>query len=129
MKNEYEFDGTNAMEDDEDLDAFIQALSKVYDETANNGTWILNPESVAVFNMVAAVIKRELKDQNVEIEVQQFGMESHIGTITITSRDLIVFPNPSLIAQIGRNCIGIDFSAYVDGTTEIIFSFKTATKI
>ena len=114
--------------EDKELLAFIDNLARVYDEVNNNGTWILNPSAITMLSEAAKMIRKSLAGQNVTVEVQPFGEESHIGTITITSRELIVFKNPKLVAELGKKGIGIDFTSYQNGETEVIFSFMTATK-
>lgn len=121
MENEFEYD----FEEGE-----LEALRELFNyPECENGTWALNPKSVEAFGAAAKIITKEMKGQNVTVEVNPFSESSKLGTIAIKSKELIVFRNPKVVAELGRYGVGIDFTAYLDGTTEVLFSFKTATKI
>ena len=112
------------------MDAFFDTLAEFTKKEEQKQTvWCLIPEQVDVMRKSLVVLKGFLADQDVKIVSKVFDERSHLGTITITSKKVVIFDDPHMLACIAGVGVGIDINANLDGTVEIVFGFRTADKI
>lgn len=126
LRDECERDG----ELDAVMDAFFNTLAEfTKKEDKKPGIWCLIPEQVQLMKNSLTVLKSFLADQDVEISAKVFDEQSNLGSITITSNEMVIFDDPHMVASIASVGAGIDINANMDGTVEIVFGFHTADKI
>lgn len=113
----------------EEIEQFFNNLSKLYGEEKDNCAYILDPQKT--LNMMECVkkIREMLLGQNVHISVDVFGSASGMGSVRITSTDIVVFKNPAVFSEICRTNKGLDISALNNGNVEIVVSFDTAERL
>lgn len=116
--------------DEESMNEFFDDLTALFNDVPEQTyTSIVDKKKVDALAKAAEMVKASLLYKTAKVSVVPYSEETELGLIKIRSKDLIVFKNPSVLSSIGRSAVGIDFTAYVDGTNEVVISFHTAERL
>lgn len=117
------------LNDENELNAFFDQLARIFKDAPKvTYTSIISKEKVEALKKAAEAIKKTLV-YPARVSVTPYSEDTELGLIKIRSKNIIVFNPPSVLSKIGRSGVGIDFSSYLDGTTEVAISFHTTERV